>query len=265
MPAPRPAALRHREDAGITLVEVLVAMTLIVAVMAAFFLIFLSFSRSATSTRQYTQQQQASLGVLRVMQADVRSANPLVLVPSSFTLDPNGTAPGQVVALDEVNDRFSPCRPAAPVPNPAPVTPFTVSTTSIVANLVWAYDPGPRLSGGPADPNAGTLIRYSYCPGDTPVWQRSLVLGNVVGNTGTTIFTVSQDVSGGLPQATIPPATTIANQSVPVCANSLRIVVQARASAQAPVFTFATAVPLENQTDFSFLATTQGATVGASC
>jgi type II secretory pathway pseudopilin PulG len=258
-PSSPPVALRSEGlESGFTLVETLVTVVLIVSMMAGVFVMYFGFSTSAASTNQYTQEQEQTLTVARVLQADVRSADPLLLVPSSFGLDPNGisvsggsgTSATDVIALYEVNDRYSPCRPATAASDPPPYTPF--QSPPIAANVVWAYDPG----GAGPDPDAGTLVRYSYCA-STSSWLPSEVLSHVVNGAGAASapFQVSQDTSPTpATQLTIPASTTVVNQSVPVCGSALQIVVEDQLSKQAPVFTFRASGPLENQADFGFVA-----------
>lgn len=250
---------RAAPDDGVTLIELLVALSLITVVMIGFFVMFLAFANSATGTRQYTFAQEQSLTVVRVLEADVRSADPL-LVASPFggsgavSLDRNGTASAgpngvgktDVIAMYETNDRYSPC--FSGTVTPPPFTPFTAAVAAFSANVVWAYDPGPGA-------NAGVLTRYSYCPAASPQWQRTLTLRGVT-NTGGTMFQVAQDTSGGqpLPQASIPSPTSVPNQSVPVCGNSLQIVVKTQNGKNSAVFTARGHVPLENEGDYEFVA-----------
>jgi prepilin-type N-terminal cleavage/methylation domain-containing protein len=218
---------RSYDDAGMSLVELLVSMAIILVIVAAFAFLYLALSSSATDTGYLSQSQGTVRNVVRVLEADLRSADPLLLVPSSFTADPNGPANTDVVALYTPDDRYSPC--TRTTGSSIPPSPFVAQT--FTANVIWAYDPVAR-----------TLTRYSYCSG---AWTPAMTLSNTATQRATpSMFTPSQDTGSGT-QVAIPTAT-IVNQSTPVCATSVTISIQVQAKGQSTVFRTRTAVPLEN-------------------
>src|SRR5690348_14587753 len=98
---------RLGDEDGFTLVELLVAMFSMMVLIGGFIYVNLQFSESSTNTQQLTQGAGAARNIVRALEADLRSANPLLLVPSSFTADPNGssnsgpngTTPTDIVAM----------------------------------------------------------------------------------------------------------------------------------------------------------------------
>lgn len=228
-----------------TLVELLVAMVLLAIVMTTFFLAFEAFVGSSTDTIHLSIAQGTARNTMRILEADLRSANPLLLVPASFTEDPNGvsssgasaTSPTDVVAMAEDDDLYSPCPSGA---SPGPVNlPAPYLAQPVGANVVWAYDPGPG-------PNADTLTRYSYCPADTPIWVAGPVLRDVV-QPSATMFTVSQATATPSAQVTSPSTTVVANQASPVCGSSVDVQVTVTARGQRTALRLAVTIPLPNQ------------------
>ncbi|MCU1493074.1 MAG: hypothetical protein JWO62_838, partial [Acidimicrobiaceae bacterium] len=90
--ASRDCRRRLRDDAGMTLVELVVTMALLLLVTTLVLTVYRVFSSSAADSRTLSVSQERVHSVLRILEADVRSANPLLLVPSSFTLDPSPPA-----------------------------------------------------------------------------------------------------------------------------------------------------------------------------
>lgn len=232
-------------DAGMTLVELLVTMALLAVVTTVVLSLYHAFSSSAVDSRTLSVSEERLHGVMRILEADVRSADPLLVVPSSFTLDPSppavtssgtaGTTPTDVIAMQESQATFSPCS------NPPPATVGTVPSpflpSPMSANLIWAYDPTNH-----------SLTRYSYCANDSPpAWEPGIKLLDVVDPAGT-MFQVHQDLTtySGT-QATTPPSTTVVNQAAPACATSLGIDVTTRSNGQAISYAVDLAVSLPNQ------------------
>ena len=225
-------------DGGFTLVELLISLSLILVVMGGFFSLFFALTGAANTVGVSTRLQENTRNVVRVLEADVRSADPLTLVPSSFPNDPtgtsnagpNGTSPTDVIAMYEVSDRYSPCRTTSTVP--AVQSPFQI--LPVAANLVWAFDPVAR-----------SLTRYSYCANSG--WTAGMSLPDVV-DAGATMFRAAQDTNATpLAQQPLPTSTVVANQSTPVCGVSLAVVVSVKPPRQANSFTVRASLPLENQ------------------
>jgi hypothetical protein len=228
-----------------TLVELLVTMALLTVVTTVVLSLYHAFSSSAFDSRTLSVSEERLHGVMRILEADVRSADPLLVVPSSFTLDPSppavtssgttGTTPTDVIAMQESQATFSPCTNPPPATAGTVPSPFLPSPTS--ANLIWAYDP-----------TTHSLTRYSYCANDSPpAWEPGIDLLDVVDPAGT-MFQVHQDVAtySGT-QATTPSSTTVVNQAAPACATSLGIDVTTRSNGQAISYSVELAVSLPNQ------------------
>lgn len=234
--------MRGRDDSGTTLVELLVTLAIFSVVIASVFEIFGVFSFSSTSTRTLTFSQENVHTVLRILEADVRSADPLLLVPSSFTADPsgssavgaNGTNPVDVIAMQEDNDAFSACSGASSTTSTSLPSPFLSTPTS--ANVIWAYSP-----------TTGTLSRYSYCT-SSATWTAGMTLTHLA-NATQTMFQAAQDgATSVLPQAPTPSPTTVTNQGAPLCGESLLIVLVDKARSQSIPFVIRQSVQLPNQT-----------------
>lgn len=225
-----------------TLVELLVTMALLAVVTTVVLSLFHAFSSSAADSRTLSVSEERLHGVMRILEADVRSADPLLVVPASFTLDPSppaitssGTTGTDVIAMQESQATFSPCANPPPATAGTVPSPFLPSPTG--ANLIWAYDP-----------TTHSLTRYSYCANDNPpAWEPGTSLLDVVNPAGT-MFQVHQDVAAySGTQATTPSSTTVVNQAAPACATSLGIDVTTRASGQAISYSIELAVSLPNQ------------------
>jgi type II secretory pathway pseudopilin PulG len=227
-----------------TLVELVVTMAVVLVISVVVLTLYGAFSSTAADSRALSVSQERVHTVMRVLEADVRSANPLLLVPSSFTLDPtavtssgaSGTTPTDVIAMYETTDSFSPCTHR--VSNPSGTVPSPFLPSAVGANVIWAYNPG-----------AHTLTRYSYCAADTsPAWKQSLVLFNVVNAKGT-MFTISQNGASVVgTQTQTPTTTTVTNQAAPVCGTSLTISVRTKARTQVIPYAVQLAVALPNET-----------------
>jgi predicted component of type VI protein secretion system len=221
------------------------AMALMMSIMGAFGLVFIGLSSLGTSTQSFTQSQTTTRITVRVLAADLRSADPLLLTPTSFTGDSHGIsttgAQGSngtdVIAMYEANDTYSPCRTQSAPTNSS--LPSNFESQPVAANVIWAYDPGPGS-------NAATLTRYSYCPLNTPAWTAGFRMKNVSDLSGT-MFTESQDSSSPLNQATTPSSTTLLNQAAPACASSLTVLATVKPTHSTVGFTISVTVALPNQ------------------
>lgn len=222
-------------EAGFTLVELVIAMALVLVIMAAFFLMFFSFGSSGTSSADLSEVQGSARNVIDVLEADLRSADPLVEVPASFAADPTAV-PGDVVAMVELTDRYAPC-PSATTTVATSLSslsglPSPYLSSSYVANVVWADDTSTR-----------TLTRYSYadCNG-VPGWYPDLVLRDVVDPPGTT-FTLT---SAGT-QASASAASSVSGSSTPACATAVTVTLELRKPKASSAFRVRLVVPLPNQ------------------
>lgn len=239
-----------------TLVELLVSLALLTIIMGAFFLVYFSFAGSSTNTVNYSQEQGTVRNAVRILEADLRSSDPLTVVPSSFTSavtlpsgtvtssGTNGTTPTDVIAMYENNDLYAACptttTTTTTVPSPFLSTPYS-------ANVVWAYNS-----------TAATLTRYSYVAANsgasssvckTGGWiTDGVTLSHVVNSHGT-MFTISQGGSA-LTQATTPTSTTVTNQAAAACGTSVSVQIVDKNTKQGQQFSFVvqTTVPLSNQT-----------------
>ncbi|HLI44240.1 MAG TPA: hypothetical protein VKU92_07200 [Acidimicrobiales bacterium] len=245
--------LRRLGDEGLTMVELLVSLLLMSIFLGAFFALYVNFAKSSVNTVNYSEQQGQVRNVVRVLDADLRSADPLTLVPASFlsavTLPSatvtspgaNDATPTDVIAMYEVDDRYDPCPTSSSTTTTVP-TPY--ESSHFAANVVWAYDS-----------STGTLTRYSFVPansGSTGIcktggWIAGMSLADVVNANGT-MFAISQG-SSSLTQATTPTSTTIPNQAAPVCGVSVTVTLSLDAKStgqQIPLHVRST-VPLPNE------------------
>ncbi len=237
--------IHDRNDSAFSLVELLVTMSILLIVTAIVAMIYGPLSSQATNTTNLAQNEGRVRNVVRVLEADLRSADPLLLVPSSFTADPDGTSnpgsygtsPTDIVAMYEPTDRYSPCPGSPPSSSSAVPTPF--EEQPFAANVIWAYDPGPGA-------NAGTLIRYSYCAASSSPWTPGVELRDVV-NAPASMFTLAQTSSPPALQSQTPTSTTIPNQAAPACGRVERIYIQVRSSAERTPYTIRSAIDLPNQ------------------
>ncbi|MHB1510490.1 MAG: PilW family protein [Acidimicrobiales bacterium] len=237
--------LHDRGDSAFSLVELLVTMSILLIVTAIVAMIYGPLSSQATNTTNLAQNEGRVRNVVRVLEADLRSADPLLLVPSSFTADPDGTSasgtystsPTDIVAMYEPTDRYSPC--PAPPPSTSSAVPTPFEESPFAANVIWAYDPGPGA-------NAGTLIRYSYCPSSSSLWTPGLVLRDVV-NAPATMFALTQTSLPLSLQSPTPTSTTIPNQAAPACGRVERIYIQVRSRAERTPYTIRATIDLPNQ------------------
>ncbi len=225
-----------------TLVELTVTMAILLIVMGAFLSLFGAFSSSASNSRTLTAGQENAHTTLRILQADLRSADPLLLVPSSFTLDPsgssavgaNGTSGVDVVAMYETVDTYNPCSTATTTTTTTTTLPSPFLSSAFAPNVIWAYSPA-----------AGTLTRYSLC---SATWTPVVSLSNLA-NPTQPMFQVAQDgSSASSPQTTTTSVTTVPNQAAPSCGSSIAVYFKVKAQAQATAFTVRLNVPLPNQT-----------------
>jgi Tfp pilus assembly protein PilW len=229
-----------RDDSGMTLVELLVAMVTTSVVLGVFLLSFTDLNNSATNATGFSQQQGQVRDAMRIMESDIRSSDPLLLVPSSFTLDSNGssnvgtngTSATDIIAMYSTDDVFSPCFTG---PTPGEISPF--QTTPPAANLIWAYDPV-----------AKTLTRYSYCSG---AWTADYKLSNLA-NAAKTMFQASQQPGATLQTQTATPSpTTVTNQGAPVCGVNLTVSISAKIKGNTSPFKTHVTIELQNQGSFS--------------
>lgn len=225
-------------DEGFTLIELLVAMTLLVAVMAAFLLMYLAFGTSGRSTQALSQTQGSTHLVIRQLESDIRSADPLLQWPASpsdvpASIGGMGTANTDKIAMYLPVDSLLSC-PSGSVPTTTSgsLTPFEAGGT-FSADVIWVYDA-----------TAGTLNRYVYANcGNGFGWQTTpeMSLSNVVDAPGTMFSAVSAGT-----QATLG-VTVAANQAAPTCASAMTISISAKASSQTSPFKVAETIPLPNQ------------------
>jgi hypothetical protein len=231
-------------------------MTILLIIMAAFFLMYFAFAQSGANTLSYAHQQGEVRSVVRILEADLRSADPLTTVPASFTSavtlpagtvtsgGTTGTSPTDVIAMYTTDDRYSPCAAGTTTTTAVP-SPFLSSPFS--ANVVWAYNSA-----------AQTLTRYSYVTPNSSAstticknggWIADGVVLDDVTNAHGTMFTISQSTSLADPQATVPTSTTVPNQAAPACgaAVSILISVQNKSVGEQLAFSERTSLPLPNQ------------------
>lgn len=215
-----------------TLVELLVAMSILVVVITGFTFMYISLNRSGIGTTQLTASQSSARVVVRVLEADIRSADPLIL-PQSVSLGNlpvSGTPDADYIVMFEATDSFSPCK-TTPVPPSVPdgSEPYVVVPTP---NLAWVYTPG--QAGG-----TGTLTRWSYVDcGSGAKWQPGMQLQNVVTPAGQTFL-----LTGTGPQITTMLSGVAA---LPVCATGVRIRVQTTTKSQTTPFKLDVTLPLPN-------------------
>lgn len=248
-----PEPILCRGDEGMTLVELLVAMAIMLVIMAAFFALYFGLSGSASNTVAYSHQQSNVRNVMRVLEADLRSADPLTLVPATFTSDPNGssavgtsgTTSTDIVAMYEAKDRYSPCSGGSTTTNSNYQSPSPFVASAFMANVIWAYDPV-----------AGTLTRYSDCSGS---WTAGMELGDVT-TAAKTMFTASSVYSSQTQITSVPTisGTTMVGQVAPLCGTSVRAVIKVSNKGQQIPFRVRVVVPLPNQTAVQSEACVQG-------
>lgn len=225
-----------RDDSGMTLTELLVAMVILAVIMSTFFLLYFALSTSASNSGALSKDQGQVRNVMQVLEADLRSSDPLTLVPASFTSDPagtsnsgtNGTSSTDIVAMYSSDDRYSPCGSAAT--SPSPPSPYLSQYFS--ANVIWAFDPA-----------AHTLTRYSYC---SSAWEAGMTLSDVA-SPAATMFTVAQTSLPSAQQQPLPTSTTVVNQSTPVCGTSITISIEVKSKAQQIPLRTRAVITLTNQ------------------
>ncbi len=253
---------RARSDEGMTLVELLVTLVLMLVIMGSFFFMYFGFASSGVSTVKFSEEQGQVRNVERILESDIRSADPLTLLPSSFdsttllgggavtSSGTYGTSPTDSLAMYENDVRYDPC-PQSSTTTTQPPTSYISS--AFAANVVWGYNP-----------TAHTLTRYNYVTPDssasTPTcktggWVSDLVLAHVE-NPGATMFRVSQGTSSPNTQATTPSSTTVTNQAAPACGTtvSVYVVVRNKKAGQQGTFTIRTSVSLPNEAGVSYQA-----------
>lgn len=244
-------------DEGLTLIELLVSMAILAVIMSAFFLFYFSFAQSSTNTVNYSEDQSSVRGVTRILESDIRSADPLTLVPASFlgsvslpsgtvtSSGTDGTAPTDVLAMYENDDRFTPCSGSGSTTTTSVPAPYLSSPFS--ANVVWAYDKA-----------TGTLTRYSYVAPDasaatsacqTGGWMTDGVALDHVVNAHGTMFGVSQGSGTAQAQVTTPSSTTVANQAAPACGSTVSVYLELdnKKGGQQISFRARSSLPLPNQ------------------
>lgn len=253
---PRATGSRSFSDEGMTLVELLVSMSILLVVMGSFIGVYFGFSGSSTNTVTYSHEQGTARNVMLVLEADLRSADPLTLVPTSFTSAVSlpsgtvtssglyGTAPTGVIAMYENSDAYSPCPTTTTTTTTTVPSPFLSNPFS--ANVVWAYDR--------AD---GVLTRYSYVAPEpnaasstckTGGWLAGMTLDHVANAAGS-MFTVSQNASSLRTQVSTPSSTTVANQAAASCGRSVKVFITLldKTAGQQFSFRLETTVPLPNE------------------
>lgn len=242
----QPKLDREATGAGFSLVELLVTMVILLVVVSILATIYGPLASQSTNTTDFSQNQGRARNVLRVLEADLRSADPLLLVPSSFTADPNGssnsgtygTGPTDIIAMYETNDRYSPC-PVQAVTSTSAAVPTPFEQQPFAANVIWAFDPGPGA-------DTGTLVRYSYCPQSSPAWSPGIDLRDVV-NAGGTMFSLSQGTTPPSQQLPTPSSTTIPNQTSPACGSVMNVFLTLSSRGERTPFILRVAVDLPNQ------------------
>ena len=222
-------------DSGLTLVEVVIALAMLTLIMAAFYVMFLAFGDSATNSQQLSQSQGSTQLVVRQLESDLRSADPLLQWPSTgvpTSITGSGAPNTDMIALYLPVDALSPCpRPTTTTTSALP-SPYT-SARTFIANVVWVYNPATHI-----------LARYSTSAtcGGSLTWQTSpeVKLTNVKDAAGT-MFTAT---SAGT-QATITGAT--ADQAAPTCASAVAVSVITQSKRQSTPFKIGVTLPLANQ------------------
>jgi prepilin-type N-terminal cleavage/methylation domain-containing protein len=232
-------------DDGLTLIELLVTMLIMLAVMGAFLIMFVSLNSSATSTTALSQSQGQVRNIMRILEADLRSSDPLLLVPASFTsggYDPGaitspgaqGISPTDVVALYSIYDSYSPCRTSQSPNPPSPYQPQTYTP-----NVIWALNATNK-----------TLTRYSLC---NAIWTPDEVLRNVTtpragtGSGATGMFTVAQDFTSTGSTLNQQPLPANSTQSTPVCGTSITISIEVTGVKRGTPFRVRAVITLTNQ------------------
>jgi hypothetical protein len=205
-------------------------MTVISVVLAGFMFMYLSLNRSGQGTTQLTASQSSTRTVVRVLEADVRSADPLE-VPSSAQNITAGTFPGTAdtdyIAMFESADPFSPCKTTPTPPSvPSGSLPMVVLQAP---NVVWSYSPA-----------TGRLTRWSYVDcGSGAKWYAGMYLGNVVDPAGTAFL-----VLGAGTQIT----TGVTGQAaLPLCASGVKVRIQTATKGQTTAFKLDVTLPLPNE------------------
>lgn len=219
-------------DGGMTLVELSVAMLVMALVITGFSFAYLGLNRSGQGTTQLTESQGSTRTVVRVLEADLRSADPLEL-PQSVSLGsfvPPGTGDEDYLVMFEASDPFSPCK-TTPVPPSVPSG--SVPIVSVEApNLVWSYSAA-----------TGTLTRWSYVDcGSGAKWQSGLKLQNVIDPAGTMFL-----LTGTGPQQTSMVTGLSGQAALAVCATGVKVHIQTTTKGQTTPFKLDVTVPLANE------------------
>lgn len=239
-----PTRRRTRDDRGFTLVEMLVAMTTLLIIVVSFSFLYYSFQTLGFNTTGYAEAQGTERTVIRILEADARSADPLTLVPATFTQDPAGARNSDVIGMFEQVDTYA-TSPSGGGVCPGGGTTTVATTTSlpapfasgnVIANVVWAYDP-----------TAGTVTRYSWCT-STNGWRADDVVLKGVSNASGTMFKFVAPSSSATSQITTPPTSTSnPNSAAPACAASLDVLVTTKTVKGGFPFTVQVNVVLPNQ------------------
>lgn len=229
-------------DEGFTLVEMLIAMAMMLLLMGAFFLMFFAFSHSEQGTQALSNSQSQSRLTLQLLEADLRSADPLMDVPMSL-LDTypqyDGLPTSDAVAMFETVDLDEPCVPASST-STTTTLPSIYQDSSAVANVVWAYEP-------PTAGQSGVLTRYSYLNcGSGSAWVVDTSLANVANGSlvpPKSVFTVIP------PAGQIPNSGTLTGSLSPACAVGIevRLDIEAPHQSQPGPFDDSVEIPLPNQ------------------
>jgi hypothetical protein len=214
-----------------TLVELSVAMVVMTGVLIGFMFMYLMLNRSGQGTTQLTASQSSTRLVERVLEADIRSADPLEYPQLAANITPGqfpGTADTDYVAMFETIDGYSPCQ-TTPTPPSVPTGPLPFVTVE-EPNVVWSYAA-----------STGILTRWSYvsCGAGSPSWHSGLQLRNVIDPAGT-MFSLT-----GVGTQT---ATTVAGEvAVPSCADAVSVNMKTTTRSQTTPFKLNVTLPLPNQ------------------
>ncbi len=238
---------QHADDRGATLLELVVTFGAEVVLVGTAIGFFGTMSATSQSSRALTTNEEVAHGALRTLESDVASANPLVLVPSSFTDDPsgssnvgpNGTTPTDIIAMQESSDPYSSCSagPGSTTTTSTTTTtllPSPYSATTTAANVIWAYDPA-----------KGVLTRYSWCSSSAS-WQADTSVPGLR-DASATMFQLVQANGASLTQSSLPSSTVVPNQTSPSCGTSLRISLLFAGKTAPFSFTVGTSVQMPNQ------------------
>jgi prepilin-type N-terminal cleavage/methylation domain-containing protein len=224
---------RTDRESGMTLIEMIVAMLIMAALLAGFSFMYLAYSRSGEGTTQLTASQGSTRTVVRVLEADLRSADPLELpgTVSLGSLTPPGAGDQDYLVMFEPTDAFAPCK-TTPVPPAVPSGSLPVVLVP-APNVVWSYSKA-----------TGVLTRWSYVNcGSGAQWRAGMTLRNIVDAAGTMFL-----LTGTGSQVPSIPTGETGQAAVAVCATGVKIRIQTSTKSQTTPFKLDVTVPLPNET-----------------